>query len=295
MNNSVMARLRALGDEFTPAQIVASRELYAPLVSGPADVGAVVERDQSYGPDPKQRLDVFHRGDVAAQRPVVVFVHGGGFTQGDKGAADAPFFNNFGAWAVRAGFVGVTMTYRLAPAHQWPSGSQDIASAAQWLAANAARFGGSPERIVMVGTSAGATHIAGYFAGHGRAPESKTLLAGAALLSGIYQFTSDDADSRHDDYFGPDRSRRAGFSTVSTLANLQTPCLITLNEMDPPPWHRQIAVLVEACVNATGRYPRVLYLEGHNHVSNVMQLSSAGDTLGEPLAKFVRQCTGIEA
>ncbi len=41
---------------------------------------------------------------------MVVFVHGGGFVQGDKGAADAPFYNNFGAWAVRAGFVGVTMT-----------------------------------------------------------------------------------------------------------------------------------------------------------------------------------------
>jgi hypothetical protein len=39
----------------------------------------------------------------------------------------------------------------------------------------------------------------------------------------------------------------------------------------------------------------VLYLDGHNHVSNIMQLSSAADTMGGPLAKFVRQCTGLEA
>jgi triacylglycerol lipase len=290
-----MARLRALGDEFTPAQIMATRDLYAPLVASPADVGAMVERDQHYGPDAKQCLDVFHRGDAGAQRPVVVFVHGGGFVQGDKGAADAPFYNNFGAWAVRAGFVGVTMTYRLAPAHKWPSGSEDVDSASRWLTANAQRFGGSPQRIVMVGTSAGATHIAGYFAGHGRIPGAQAVLAGAALVSGIYQFSSEDADSRHDDYFGPDRSRRAGFSTMDALAKLRTPCLYTLNEMDPPPWHKQVATLVQTCVNATGHYPRVLYLEGHNHVSNVMQLSSAGDTLGEPLARFVRQCTGLEA
>jgi hypothetical protein len=82
---------------------------------------------------------------------------------------------------------------------------------------------------------------------------------------------------------------------MDALAKLRTPCLYTLNEMDPPPWHKQVATLVQTCVNATGHYPRVLYLEGHNHVSNVMQLSSAGDTLGEPLARFVRQCTGLEA
>jgi triacylglycerol lipase len=295
MTQSVMAQLRALGDEFTPAQIMATRELFAPLVARPADVGAIVERDQAYGPDVKQRLDVFHRGDAGAQRPVVVFVHGGGFVQGDKGAADAPFFNNFGAWAVRAGFVGVTMTYRLAPAHKWPSGSQDVEGAARWLAANVQRFGGAPQRIVMIGTSAGATHIAGYFAGHGRAPASASLLAGAVLMSGIYQFSSDERDARHDDYFGPDLERRAGFSTVETLASLQTPCMYTLNELDPTMWHLQMAGLVNACVNATGRYPRVLYLDGHNHVSNVMQLSCATDTMGEPLAKFVRQCTGLEA
>lgn len=295
MTQSVMASLRALGDQFTPEQIMATRALYAPLVSRPADVGATVERDQAYGPDARQRLDVFHRREAGGQLPVVVFVHGGGFVQGDKGGPDAPFYNNIGAWAVRAGFVGVTMTYRLAPAHKWPAGSEDVDSAVRWLVANVQRFGGSPQRIVLVGTSAGATHIAGYFAGHGRASGAASRVAGAVFLSGIYRFGSDDVDPHNDEYFGPDLARRSEFSTVATLATLRTPCLFTINENDPPPWHRQVAVLVEACVNATGRYPRVLYLEGHNHVSNVMQLSSPGDTLGEPLARFVRHCTGIEA
>jgi triacylglycerol lipase len=295
MTQSVMARLRALGSDFTPAQIMATRELFAPLVLGPKDVGATVERDQAYGADVKQRLDVFHRGDAGAQLPVVVFVHGGGFVQGDKGAPDAPFYNNVGAWAVRAGFVGVNMTYRLAPAHQWPAGSEDVDGAVRWLVANVHRFGGSPQRIILAGTSAGATHVAGYFAGHGRAPGTQIQVAGGVFISGLYRFGSDDTDPRNNDYFGPDLARRAGFSTVSTLAATRTPCLYTLNEFDPPLWHRQMAGLVDASINATGRYPRVLYLEGHNHVSNIMQLSSAGDTMGEPLAKFVRQCTGLEA
>ncbi|MEO8307707.1 MAG: alpha/beta hydrolase [Pseudomonadota bacterium] len=295
MKQSVMASLRALGDDFTLAQIMATRELFAALVAGPADVGAVVERDQAYGQDVKQRLDVFHRGDAGAQLPVVVFVHGGGFVQGDKGAADAPFYNNFGAWAVRAGFVGVTMTYRLAPAHKWPAGSVDVGAAVSWLAANVQRFGGSPQRIILVGTSAGATHVAGYFAGHGRAPGSQLPVAGGVFVSGLYRFGSDDTDPRNNDYFGPDLAQRAQFSTVAALVATPIPCLFTLSEFDPPMWHRQMAGLVDACVTTTGHYPRVLYLEGHNHVSNIMQLSSLGDTLGQPLAKFVRQCTGLEA
>ena len=157
------------------------------------------------------------------------------------------------------------------------------------------RFGGSAQRIILAGTSAGATHVAGYFAGHGRAPGTSPQAAGAVFISGIYRFGSDDTDPRNNDYFGPDLSRRSGFSTVATLAELRTPCLYTLNEFDPPMWHHQMAGLVDACVTATGRYPRVLYLEGHNHVSNVMQLSSTGDTMGGPLAKFVRQATGLEA
>jgi acetyl esterase/lipase len=294
MTQSVMSSLRKMGNEFTPAQIFFTRDLYAPLVARPADVGATVERDQAYGPDPRHRLDVFHQGDTGAQRPVVVFVHGGGFVQGDKGAADAPFYNNFGAWAVRAGFVGVTMSYRLAPAHQWPAGSADVDGAVRWLLANVHKFGGSPQRIILTGTSAGATHVAGYFAGHGRAPGSVPPVAGAVFFSGLYRFGSDDTDPRNNDYFGPDLARRAEFSTVATLASLRTPCLFTLNEFDPPMWHRQMAGLVDASVSATGRYPRVLYLDGHNHVSNIMQLSSPGDTMGEPLAKFVRQSTGLE-
>jgi acetyl esterase/lipase len=293
MTQSLMARLRAMGNEFTLEQIVATRDLYAPLVLRPGEVGASVERDVAYGADPKQKLDVFHAGDAGVQRPVIVFAHGGGFIQGDKGGADSPFFNNFGAWAVKAGFVGVTMTYRLAPAHQWPAGSADVDSVVRWLLANAHRFGGSTQRIVLTGTSAGAIHIAGWFAGHGRASGSVPV-AGAALFSGLYQFGRDDNEPKHDAYFGADLKERAAFSTVSTLATLKTPCLFTINENDPPAWHRQIAVLAEACVNATGRCPRLLYLDGHNHVSNLMQLSSPGDTLGEPLARFVRQCTGLE-
>jgi acetyl esterase/lipase len=292
---SVIARVRALGKEFTPEQIAATRAVFAPLVARPADVGALVERDLSYGPDARQRLDVFQPAEPGAPRPVVVFVHGGGFVMGDKGDAGAPFFNNFGAWAVRAGFVGVTMTYRLAPAHLWPSGPVDVEAAVQWLATNIHQYGGFAGGIVLVGHSAGAAHVAGYLARHGSVAGSPVRVAGAAMISGIYQLEGNAFIQSHDVYFGADAVRRAAMSTTQVLATLPLPCLYSVSELDPLQYQLQAAELVAACASAAGRYPRLAWLEGHNHVSSVLQLSSPGDSLGETLARFVLDCTAVQS
>ena len=48
--------------------------------------------------------------------------HGGGFVMGDKRSTETPFYDNIATFAALHGFVGVTITYRLAPAHQFPAG-----------------------------------------------------------------------------------------------------------------------------------------------------------------------------
>ena len=103
-------------------------------------------------------------GRRADRAPVLVFVHGGGFVMGDKGAPDAPFYNNVGLWAARSGCIGVTMTYRLAPAAPWPAGSEDVGAAVQFLHEAVERWGGDPKSIFLMGQSAGAVHVAGYVA-----------------------------------------------------------------------------------------------------------------------------------
>ena len=148
----VWQRLRALGDMFTPNEINATRDLFAPRALQPQAVGAHVTRNLAYGPDPRHRLDVFAPA-AARNLPVVLFVHGGGYVGGDKGNEGDAFFNNVGAWAVRHGFIGVTMTYRLAPAHVWPAGAQDVDLALAWLRSQALDLGGDPDRIVLMGHS----------------------------------------------------------------------------------------------------------------------------------------------
>jgi len=98
------------GDDFTPAQLTTTRELFVPRALQPAQVKAAVTRDLAYGPDARHRLDVFAPAEAGAGRQVVVYVHGGGFVQGDKGGEGAPFFNNVGAWAVRSGSIGKTLS-----------------------------------------------------------------------------------------------------------------------------------------------------------------------------------------
>lgn len=279
----IWQQLRALGEEFTPASIQATHKLFAPLALVPAQAGAAVQRDLSYGADPRQRLDVFHAA-AAAPRPVVVFVHGGGFVAGDKGGPEAPFYNNVGAWAVRSGFVGVTMTYRLAPGAAWPAGAADVAAAIQWLRANIASFGGDAARILLVGQSAGAAHVAGYLAGHG---EADPAVMAAALLSGFFEPDAFHVDPMQETYFGRDRGRYAAQSAVLALAATTVPCLFTISQFDPPLFHAQLAAVFAARVAMRGRSPQVLHLRGHNHFSSSLQLGSAVDTLGPALVELV--------
>ena len=64
--------------------------------------------------------------------------------------------------------VGVTMNYRLAPQHRWPSGAEDVGAAIEWLATEIGGYGGDAGRIVVAGHSAGASHVAGFLAGQAR-------------------------------------------------------------------------------------------------------------------------------
>jgi triacylglycerol lipase len=115
---------------------------------------------------------------------VLIFVHGGAYIAGNKRTGASPFYDNILLAAVQNGFVGVNMTYRLAPAHPYPAATEDVAKAVQWVLANIAANGGDPARVYIVAHSAGATHAANYIA-HAKG----TGLKGAILISGVFDQT----------------------------------------------------------------------------------------------------------
>jgi triacylglycerol lipase len=282
--------LEALGTALTPEMVEATTTLYAELVEPPAEDEYRIVRDQVYGPDLRHRLDIFSPAQDDGPRPVVMFVHGGGFIRGDKGGPEDPFYNNVGTWAVRRGFIGVNMTYRLAPAAQWPAGAVDVALAHEWLTQNVAAHGGDPARIVLLGHSSGAVHVAGYLAGH-HGSTVATPPAGAVLLSGHYDLTTFEHTSFEAAYFGTNASRFVAQSSFEGLLQTSVPCLFGVAELEPPLFHRQAAQLVQAYIERKGVFPRLLGIPGHSHISCILQLGAPGDTLGRELANFIVRCT----
>jgi len=121
--------------------------------------------DLQYADDPDlppqtQCLDLFTpAAPTGRPLPVVVWIHGGGWQDGDKRGA----LEWKPACFTHAGFVLATVNYRLAPQFLYPAFMLDVARAVAWLHAHAGEFGGDPDRIVVMGHSAG-SHIAALLA-----------------------------------------------------------------------------------------------------------------------------------
>jgi acetyl esterase/lipase len=126
----------------------------APTVIGPFERRAGI----AYGELPRQHLDVYRpRGPAAAagKAPVVVFWYGGSWDSGSKEQ-----YRFVGAALARAGCLAVLPDYRLFPQARFPEFVDDAARALAWVHAHAAQLGGDPERVFVMGHSAGAHQAA---------------------------------------------------------------------------------------------------------------------------------------
>jgi triacylglycerol lipase len=288
---AIADRVRELGREITPEGAGKSREIYGPLIDQSAASRATITRDISYGPDPRHRLDLFQPKDkAAAPRPVIVFVHGGGFVRGDKHTDGAPFYSNIGLWAAGAGMIGVTITYRLAPEHRWPSGVEDLGRVVAWLRAHVAEYGGDPEGIVLMGISAGAVHVASYVAFPEHRGAGDKGIAGAVVMSGIYDFAADaDSGEREHAYFAAKGKDLEKFSSLPGLVKSDIPLMITISEYDPARFQGQALGLVNALFAKTRDMPRFVRLMGQNHFTSDLHFGSGEDYLGRAIVRFVRE------
>jgi len=283
----VSRRVRALGREISPASIEGTAAIYAPLQEQEPYREVSVTRDARYGSHARHRLDVF-RGTAAraGSSPVLLFVHGGGFVGGDKRQPGSPYNDNVALWAVRHGLVGVNMTYRLAPEFRFPAGGQDVAAAVAWVRQHIGTYAGDPDRVFLLGTSAGAVHVATYIAHRELQPAAGPGIAGAVLLSGIYDLTTAARNPLQTAYFGEDEAQYRRASTLPGLIDATVPVQFVLTEMDPPDFQRQALAVLERFFAAHGRWPAFVNLPGHNHLSSTMHLNSPDAYLGERMLDF---------
>lgn len=296
----VMDRLAKIGREFTPETIEETRAMLVPLHEQAGYAAPVVVRDLAYGPHERHRLDVHApAGQVPGGAPVLLFVHGGGFTGGDKHVPGSPYYDHLGGWAARHGVVAVTMNYRLAPGSTWPAGARDVGAALAWTRREVAAHGGNPDGVVLMGQSAGAAHAAGFLAGHagpaadGRAgPEA---LAGAVLLSPVVEPATAGQDEMLHSYYGADPAQLAAASALPGLAASPVPLLAGVAELDTPDFHAQSVRLLAAVLAARGVIPDFVTVPGHTHISEIYSLGLDEDAFGAVLARFIHRVAGQRA
>ncbi|MBW0088016.1 alpha/beta hydrolase [Pseudonocardia sp. KRD-184] len=120
------------------------------LQAEPAAVAAVHDRTIP-GADGELPIRIFVPGGEGPL-PVLTYFHGGGWVIGNLEVADKPCR----ALAAASGAIVVATQYRMAPETKFPGAVDDCYAALQWVAANAAEFGGDPSRLGVIGDSAGA-------------------------------------------------------------------------------------------------------------------------------------------
>jgi len=149
-----LASLTLMGGAFT---LLNTGSLY----SGAAE-SRPETHEYAYGQHPDNKLDLYLPASVAASRPgfartpTVVLVHGGSWTRGDKSDMERQAQD-----LVDAGYVAISVNYRLAPDAQWPSQRKDLINALKWIHSHALDLHVDNQRIVVLGSSAGGAIAAG--------------------------------------------------------------------------------------------------------------------------------------
>ena len=194
----IEAALRKIGQIVDPP---CTAKLYRPLMPkndyntywpvgapGPVNLmplypGVKLARDVTFGPHPKDLMDIFSPEKGGVNRTVLIYMPGGGGNKIEQQDREAnAFYDNIGRWAVKNDMVAVTMQRH--PGSNWDDGGRDVSTLIQWLQANITKYGGNPERMFIWAQSAGNGPL-GVYIGHPEFHGPKGVgVKGAIFMSG---------------------------------------------------------------------------------------------------------------
>src|SRR5262245_12314254 len=155
----------------------------APATQMPLYPGITIARDVSFGPHPKDLLDIFSADRGGDNRTVLIYVPGGGGNKIEQQAREAnAFYDNIGRWAAKNGMVGV-LVQRHPGTGNWDDGGRDLSVAVDWLKANVKKYKGDPKRMFIWAHSAGNGPL-GVYIGHADRWPKGVAVKGAVFMSG---------------------------------------------------------------------------------------------------------------
>jgi len=210
------------------------RDAAIPLPSGVTEF-----RNISYGSHGKDNLlDVYVPAGTSEPLPTIVSIHGGGYVYGTK-----EIYRRYGMDMARRGFAFVNFNYRRAPKWKFPTPLADTNAVMEWIVQNAARYHLDPDRIIVVGDSAGAQMTSQYAAMQTN-PEyaalfglrlAKIKIRAIGLNCGLYDLTAMGAAPRrgmHKDYFGKLPKDDPRFRALEAITEHYPPAFITTGTND---------------------------------------------------------------
>ncbi|MFT4053172.1 MAG: alpha/beta hydrolase [Novosphingobium sp.] len=151
----------------------------------PKDGGTVLAvQGAAFGPDPRQRVDVYRpRGTSPTPRPIIVFFYGGSWNSGTRRG-----YSFVGRALASRGFVVAIPDYRLVTQVRYPTFLEDNAAAVQWVRSHADEFGGDRQRLILAGHSAGAYNAAMLALDPRWLGQDRRVVRGLIGLAGPYDF-----------------------------------------------------------------------------------------------------------
>ncbi len=271
-----------------PGHVLQTIEAFSEVLARCPKDGVTVRRDVPYGTHKRHVLDIYSPRNPK-KVPVVVFMHGGAFTDGEKDRT-AEVYGNVTMWFARHGIVGINMEYRAAPEAQYPGGTEDLRSACQWIEKNAESLGVDIKKLFVFGHSAGAAHTASYAYG---APGSEggPKPAGSIVISGRVRadnLPTNPNARKVEAYYGTDNALFEERSAVHWAGKDSVPTFIAIAEFENPMLDVYCLELAHKLGMAKGKSPRFMQLWGHNHSSIIAHINTAENELGRALVDFVR-------
>jgi hypothetical protein len=298
-------------------------QVYRPLHSNPPYPDVLIARDISFGPDPKNVVDIFAAKKGGGSRPVLIYVSGGAGNKQQGGPNGDVFYDNIMLWAVKNGMVGVNMQRR--PGQTWDDPAKDIAMVVFWVGQNIAKYKGNSGRVFMWAQSAGNVPTSTYI-GHPEYYGPKGVgVKGVVFMSppafNILPATPPPVQAGAGGGFGacgqpngepaaaapgrgpggpgggkgdgkgkaaqPDAATQLARSNLPGLVKSKAPFFVSVAELDPPNIIGFAETLKSELCKA-GQCPTYVVFKDHSHISEVMSPDTADTSVTGPILKWMK-------
>ncbi|MDF1795984.1 MAG: alpha/beta hydrolase [Coxiellaceae bacterium] len=238
--------------------------------------------DVSYGGEEGQQLDIYlPKNNTRAALPVIAFVHGGYFTNGDKRLC-----GHMAAGITQLPAIFVSIGYHLTPQVRVLQQIEDVTLAVSWLYHHIAEYGGNPDKIVLGGHSSGGT-LASWVALNHDDLEANGCPANTIKLcmpvSGVYDF--ENSIPRVTKYALESMADAHYFSPVNQTNGNYTPFVVAVGEHEFPQMRQGHDLFYQRLQQAPGTVKQLI-LPGLDHFSETFDITSESSPWMQQLSAF---------